>query len=155
MVSSVDINNYLPFVLSLLGGGVGVVVLAQVIKKVAGLNSDHVIHFMVMAVSGAAALAQYILTSRNLPVEVLGVSAPTIYGFSQAVYKESGYLKNLLGRVQIQLAPKQAAAVAADAAVAGVTAPSDAQLADIAPVAPEAPATPTEPAAAPSGEFNQ
>lgn len=141
MNSSVDITNVLPFVLSLLGGGAVVVLLAQGIKKVFGMNSDKAIHAMVILVSGAAAIASYVLQYKNLPASVLGVSGPAIYGFSQGLYKSAKYVGDLLPKVSALLhkpVSSTAAANAADASVAAVAAPVDAaaQVAP-APVAPE------------------
>ena len=141
MNASVDITNYLPFLATLLGGGVAVSLIAQAAKKAFGLNSGHVIHLMVVALSVVAAVAQYVLQAKNLPASVLGLNVSTVYAASQFAYNESGYLKTLLGRVNISLsdpaAPAQAAAAAATPA------------AD-----PAAPAVPAEvtPADAPSAE---
>ena len=64
-MSPIDINHVLPFIGVLLGGGVGVALVAQAIKKGAGLNSGHVIHAMVVAVSIVAAIAQRCSHARN------------------------------------------------------------------------------------------
>jgi hypothetical protein len=87
MNAPIDITNVLPFLLSLPAGGILVVLLAQALKKLFGMDSDKAIHFMVLLVSGVASIASYVLQYKNLPVSVLGVSGPAIYGFSQGVYK--------------------------------------------------------------------
>jgi hypothetical protein len=144
--ASVDITNILPFVMSLLAGGVGVVLLAQGIKRVFGMNSEHAIHAMVLLVSAAAAIAQYILNFRGLPVEVLGVSSASIYGISQAVYKESKYAIDLLNRVQ-------AANKAKDVTASSVVAPAVSSPV-VAPAAQVAPASVAEAPAPTTSEFN-
>lgn len=124
MNPSIDINHVLPFLGVLLGGGVGVALASQAIKKAAGLNSGHVIHLMVAGVSVVAAVAQYVLQLKNVPVEVLGISFASIYGFSQVAYKESGYIKDFLGRIQIADA-NPAKAAQATAEVNAVSIPED------------------------------
>src|SRR5205823_5312229 len=99
----IDITNVTPFLLSLPAAGVGVVVLAQVIKRLFGMDSDKAIHFMVILVSGAASLASYVLQYKNLPPYVLGMSGPAIYGFSQGLYKTAKVLSDLLPKVSIAL----------------------------------------------------
>jgi len=99
MNSSVDISSFLPFLGVLFGGGVGVALVAQLFKKIFKLNGPHVIHIMVITISALAAAAQYILQSKNLPTDILGISTPVIYGVSQFVYKESGYINSFLSRV--------------------------------------------------------
>lgn len=134
MNASVDITNYMPFLATLLGGGVAVTLIAQAVKKVFGLDSSHVIHLMVVAVSIVLAAAQYVLQSKNLPPEVLGVSGATIYGISQLVYNEAGFAKTLLSRVQISVAPAAPAlATAAAGAEQAPAAPAEPSAADIAP----------------------
>ena len=150
MNASVDITNYLPFVATLLGGGVAVTLIAQAIKRIFGLSSGHVIHLMVVAISLVAAAAQYVLQAKQLPLEVLGISGTTIYGVSQFVYNESGYLKNLVGRVQINLAPATVPLASATPAVALTAEPMAPAVTD--PVTD--PATPTEAAPAAPSEFN-
>ncbi len=135
-IAPIDISNVMPFILSLFGGGVLVVLLAQGIKRVFGMNSEHAIHIMVLLVSGAAALAQYILNFRGLPVEVLGVSSASIYGISQAVYKESKYAIDLLNRVQAAN-KSNTNAVAAPA----VSSPVEAPVEQPVPTAAPAPST--------------
>jgi hypothetical protein len=126
MNAAIDINNVMPFLLSLLGGGVGVVLLAQVIKKLFGMNSDKAIHTMVLLVSGVVAIASYILNFKSLPVSVLGVSGPAIYGFSQGVYKTAKALGDLLPNVSAVLHKQSpAAAGAADQVMAAMNAPAD------------------------------
>lgn len=147
MHSSIDITNYLPLLATLFGGGVAVTLIAQAVKKVFGLNSAHVIHLMVMAVSVAAAVAQYLLQNKNLPVEVLGLSSGFVYAVSQAVYKEAGYISDFLSRVQIADAPS-ASTPQSDAAVNAVTVPDAAVAA--APAAPET----TTPSAPNNNGFN-
>jgi hypothetical protein len=133
----IDITNVMPFILSLLGGGVLVVLLAQGIKRVFGMNSEHAIHIMVLLVSGAAAIAQYILNFRGLPVEVLGVSSASIYGISQAVYKESKYAIDLLNRVQA--ANKSNSSAAPAVATPAVSSPVEAPVEQPVPTATAAP----------------
>src|SRR2546425_12928174 len=118
-MSAIDITNVTPFLLSLPAAGIGVMILAQVIKKLFGMDSDKAIHFMVILVSGAASLASYVLQYKNLPPVVLGMSGPAIYGFSQGLYKTAQALKGLLPRVSVALdKPAKATVNAADAAVA-------------------------------------
>jgi hypothetical protein len=141
-IAPIDITNVMPFILSLLGGGVLVVLLAQGIKRVFGMNSEHAIHIMVALVSGAAALAQYILNFRGLPVEVLGVSSTSIYGISQFVYKESKYVSDLLSRVQA--ANKSNSSAAPAVATPAVSAPGEATTGQPAPASTaETPTPPT------------
>src|SRR5258708_22754247 len=99
MNASVDITNVVPFLLSLAASGVGVILLAQKIKKGFGMESDKAIHVMVVLVSGMMTAASYILQYKNLPVSVLGLSGPAIYGFSQAVYNTPKILSDLLPTV--------------------------------------------------------
>jgi hypothetical protein len=99
----IDITNVTPFLLSLLASGVGVILLAQIIKKSFGMDSDKAIHVMVLLVSGVATIASYVLQYKNLPVSILGVSSPAIYGFSQAVYKTAKALSDVLPKVSIAL----------------------------------------------------
>lgn len=133
MNSSIDIAHALPYVLSLIGIGGGVVIVSQLIKKLFGLNSSHVIHLMVVAVSIVAAAAQYVLQLKNVPVEVLGISSASIYGLSQGVYKEAKYVSDFLGKVNAYNSSQNTSAQA-DAAVAAVTDP--AQVATETPAAP-------------------
>lgn len=127
MNASIDITNVAPFLVSLAASGVGVVLLAQVIKKLFGMSSDAFIHLMVVLVSGLGALASYILQYKNLPPEVLGVSGPAIYGFSQGLYKTVKILSDLLPRISAALHKPVAASAtaAANQAVAAVGAPAD------------------------------
>ena len=85
---------------SLFAGGVGVSLVAQFIKKVAKMQTDHLIHLMVLGVTGIAAAAQYIIQYHSkLPASVLGVSTASIYGFSQLVFKYSKYTNGFLSKV--------------------------------------------------------
>ena len=149
MNASVDITNYLPFLATLLGGGVAVTLAAQAIKRVFGLNSGHVIHLMVVAVSVLLAVAQYLIQNKaKLPVEVLGVSGATIYGVSQFVYNEAGFFKTLLSRVNISLSDP--ATAAAPVTTSGTTETTTVVAAPAAPVE----AAPAADPAASNGEFN-
>jgi hypothetical protein len=135
--SPVDISNVLPYLLTLAGSGVGVVLLAQLIKKAWGMNSDAFIHAMVVLVSAVATLASYILQYKNLPPIILGISGPAIYGFSQGLYKSAKVLGDLLPRIQAALRkPANTVSPEAAAAVAAMNVPAD-TVTGLAPAPPE------------------
>ncbi len=147
-MSAIDITNVTPFALSLPAAGIGVVVLAQAVKKVFGMDNDTFIHFMVILVSIAATLASYVLQYKNLPPVVLGVSGPAIYGFSQGLYKTAKALNDLLPTVAARLHKQPAPAAAiADQAVAAVDVPAEIAADPGTPVA-------EPPAPESNGEFN-
>jgi hypothetical protein len=103
------------FILSgLLGGGVGVSIVFQGIKKFArwrGVTSDAVIHTMVVAVSFVAAATQYVLMLKTkLPPEVLGISFTSMYGVSQVVFKYSKYVRGFLDKVNAYNSSKKLSA---------------------------------------------
>jgi len=126
MGSTVDITNFMPVLYGLLGSGVLVTLVAQALKKLPKLEREEVIHTMVVVLSVAAAVAQYVFQIKGqLPLKFLGVSTLTIFGVSQIVYKYAGYGLNFLSRVQI-VDGSQTSASQADAAVAAVNVPADA-----------------------------
>src|SRR5258708_39577689 len=99
---------------------------------------------MVVLVSGMMPAASYILQYKNLPVSVLGLSGPAIYGFSQGVYKTAKILSDLLPKVAAALRKPAKATAAADAAVAAVNPPAD-FIEEPAPATTTAPAEPATP----------
>lgn len=143
MNGSIEVSTLVGYLgLAIGGGAVLVPLLAQAFKKVFGLESGVVIHTMVLALGVILAGAQYVMQVHGqLPIALPGVSALTMYGVSQLVYKYAGYSKDILGRVQISLAPAAApavAAIAADpAAPAEPVAPAEPNPADIAPASTE------------------
>lgn len=113
---------------TLVGSALAVNFVAQVLKKLFKLKTDSVIHTMVVAVSAVAGFAQYSVQIKSqLPPEVLGISATSIYGFSQVFFKYAQYAQGFITRVNTALAA-QSAQTTANKAVAAVVAPTDAQL---------------------------
>lgn len=85
---------------SVLGGGVGVSLVAQAVKKLGKMESEKLIHTLVVAVSLISGAAQYVLQYHSkLPTAFLGISTASIYGFSQLVFKGSKYANEFLGKV--------------------------------------------------------
>ena len=85
---------------SVLGGGVGVSLVAQFVKKTAKMQSTHLIHAFVVAISVIGAAAQYVMQYHSkLPSSFLGVSSVSIYGFSQLLYRGSKSANAFLGKV--------------------------------------------------------
>lgn len=145
MHSSIDITSSLviPLLLSLPAAGAGVYIAAEILKKIFGMNSGKAIHTMVVLLSIVGAVVPYLIKFKGLPIELLGITSPAAYGFSQAIYKaavyisDHGYLSkvsNLLYKVSSLLSSKPASTPAADAGVAAVTVPE----------APSKPVTPQE-----------
>lgn len=122
MAPTVTIDNFIPFLGLILGGGVGVALVSQALKKVFGLNSAAVIHTMVIAVSLAIAAAQYVFAMPSVPTEVLGISWTAIYGVSQAVYKYATMANQFLGEVQTALAAQKQSTATVAPVVATATA---------------------------------
>jgi hypothetical protein len=116
-----------PLAAVLLGGGVGVTLVAQIIRKLAGSNlkSKHVIRFMVGALSFGAAGLQYVTSLKGLPPTVLGVSAPAIYGFSQLAYqyviKTTGFLEQVDAKETLPQQPLSATTVSVGGGTQTVT----------------------------------
>jgi hypothetical protein len=123
MNSAVDITNYLPYLALLVGGGVLVVPASHLVKKLFGLQSAAYIHTMVAGISMLIAIAAYILKSKNLPVDVLGLNFSVIYTVSQFIYKYGSYATDFLNKVSAYNA-SQKATIVADAAVAAVNVPA-------------------------------
>lgn len=121
MDQTLTLQSLTPFVALAAGtGGILVVLVAALIKKVFGLKSEAAIHTMVVVVNGAAAAAQYLLTSKNLPPEILGLNLSIMYTASQFVYRYSKYTAGFLGRVQATYsAGKASLATAAPATTVG------------------------------------
>jgi hypothetical protein len=105
------------------GGGVGVAIAAYLFKVVFGLQSSKVIHTMVVALTVVAAGAQYLLSLKNIPPTVLGVSSTAIYGVSQLVYKGVKAANVFLSEVQAKSAADKALKASA-VSVAAVTVPA-------------------------------
>lgn len=109
-----EINGHqiIVLLLTLLGGGVGVSIVAQGLKKLFKLNVNSVIRTMVAAASAVAAGAQYAVTLKSkVPPEILGVTATTIYGASQLVFQYSKDFSGFMAKVQaFDAAQKPAAA---------------------------------------------
>jgi hypothetical protein len=98
-----DPETLTQFLLVMAGSGVGLVAIAQVFKKTLrrfGVDSDAVIHTVVIALAAALGALQYFQEFHaQLPASVLGVSTVTIYGFSQMIFKYGTYALNFLNRV--------------------------------------------------------
>lgn len=110
------------------GGGVAATLVAQLLKKLFRLKVSSAIHIMATAVAGIAAGAQYIISIKSkIPPEILGISGPAIYGWSQLVYKNSKYTKGFLLTVA-------AKAVAPAPAGVGVSEPAPTAASPVAPV---------------------
>lgn len=93
---------------SVLGGGVGVSLVAQFVKKTAKMQSTHLIHAFVVAISVLGAAAQYVMQYHSkLPSSFLGVSSVSIYGFSQLLYRGSKTANAFLGKVYASNASNQ------------------------------------------------
>jgi hypothetical protein len=146
MQGSIDINNIPTYLAIITGCGVTAVVVTEAVKKLFGMESSKYVHFMSMGVSAVMTLASYILEYKNMPVSVLGVNGAAIHGISQAVYKTSKVLLDLLAKVADSLHGPSRVATAIDSSTAGV---------DAAVAAFTAPSeTPAEPAAPASNELN-
>lgn len=124
-LTSVQILEYLGI---LFGSGTAASVIAQIIKKSTKVKSEPIIHVVVVSVTTLAAIAQYVLTLKNLPPEIVGVSDTAIWGFATAVYKAAPAITKFFSQEQADEASldKQPASVAImdpiDAAVASLTA---------------------------------
>jgi hypothetical protein len=106
-----------------LGGGLGVSLVSQFLKRVAGLQSAAAIHTMVIGLTSVAAFAQYVTELHStLPPTVLGISATTIYGFSQLIYKYASYASKFMRDVKAYN-EGQAAKKVSDVAVEAITVP--------------------------------
>lgn len=122
-MSAVDLSNYQAFLVVLFGGGVGVTLVAQLFKKVFKTKAEeaHAVHLAVVALTVVTAAAQYVIQFKGkLPVDVLGVSTPVIYGVSQFVYKEAKYANAGLAQIYTQAQAQPTLAASTDAAVAAV-----------------------------------
>ncbi len=73
-------------VVALLGGGLGVSIVAQVIKRVAGLNSSKVIYFMVAALSFAAAALADIIGAVHGNAALLGSHTVGVLGIANGAH---------------------------------------------------------------------
>ena len=131
-MTTVDLTNFLPVLGTLLGtGGVGVVVVMWIFKKVSKMKAkvseaeaDHALHLVAVSLSFIGAAAQYVLQLKGkVPVDFLGLSFATVYGASQFVFKESQTLDKLLkqhyGEIESALVdPAKSVASAAEKVVA-------------------------------------
>lgn len=118
-------HQILVILASLLGGGVGVSLFAQLLKKVFKMKTNAVIHTMVIAISVIASVAQYILQLKSqLPPVILGISLTSIYGISQVVFKYSQYAGHFFNDVKLfrasQVAPVTIPVTSIDGAKAAV-----------------------------------
>lgn len=108
-------HNLLLTLGTLLAGGIGVHLVANLLKRLFGLKSSSVIHTMVLALAAVASGMQYFWQLHsNLPPVVLGISTTTVYGFSQIIYRYAGYASDFLGKVnayQASVAPASQAPV--------------------------------------------
>lgn len=112
---NLDTTHSLVVVLgTLLAGGVGVHLAANILKKFFGLKSSSVIHTLVLALAAVASGMQYFWQIHSsLPPVILGISTTTVYGFSQIIYRYSGYTSDFLGKVKAyndSIAPQPASA---------------------------------------------
>ncbi|HEX4774843.1 MAG TPA: hypothetical protein VH234_04980 [Candidatus Saccharimonadales bacterium] len=131
-------HELLALVAATLGGGLGVTLVAHLFKNVFKLESSAVIHTLVVALSAVAAGAQYVQQIHSsIPPVVLGISGPAIYGFSQIIYRYTGYGTSFLGKVRAYNASiaQPSTTTASDAQVAAVNPPADAAGAEPAPAA--------------------
>lgn len=148
MNGSIEISTLLAYLgLGSSAGAVLVLILTQLIKKF-GKYEGFVIHSLSFALGVALAAAQYaIQVHGKLPIAIPGISAFMIYGVAQFVFKNGTYLKPILSRVQINLAPAAPLQPISGVAPAVDAAPEQ-------PAAPPAVAQPeAEPAVATNGEF--
>lgn len=98
-----QIDNQIIF--QLIGGivasGLAVNLTAQFLKKKAGVRSGAIIHTVVVLLSAITALTQYIeQIHAKLPLTILGVSGPAIYGLTQFVFKYASYGSKFANDVQ-------------------------------------------------------
>jgi hypothetical protein len=100
MNAALDINNVGIFLDALLASGVGIVLVAQLVKKLFGMDSEKAIHAMVVGVSALSSVVAYVLQFKGLPLTVLGISVPASYGVSQVLYKTAKYVSDYLPSVQ-------------------------------------------------------
>jgi uncharacterized membrane protein YuzA (DUF378 family) len=113
------------------GGGLAVNLVALLCKRWFGLESDSVLHTLVLALSGLAGVAEYLLVlNAQLPPQVLGVTSTSIYGFSQAIFKYAKVAGKFFEEVRAYNQSKTATATAAAGAAA-----ADRDVADIDPPA--------------------
>jgi deferrochelatase/peroxidase EfeB len=76
----------------IVASGVGVSLVAQLLKKQLKLQANAVIHTVVVVLASLAAFAQYFQQIHSqLPPVVLGISTTAIYGISQIVFKYASY----------------------------------------------------------------
>jgi len=73
-------------VIALLGGGVGVSIIAEVIKKVFKLNSGKVVQFLVVALSTVAAGLAYVINAIHGNPAIAAGHAAAILGIANAAY---------------------------------------------------------------------
>lgn len=143
MSSTVAISNF-PAYAAVIGvaGVVAVPVLAHILKKFPRLSISAVVHTIVVGLSAAISLAQYIIqlhSQSSLAVPVGGFLS--IYGISQLVYKYGKYAQPYLGRFSSVFAKKSAstpsdtANAVVDATVEAFTAPA-VTASEVAPTAP-------------------
>ena len=111
--------------------GVSVVVLGQLFKKIAKVEGA-IAHVFVIVLSFAGSALQYSRYLKGVSFDVLGISAPAIYGFSQGLYTLT---KKAQAAIQTYQVGRQAAAAAAPNGTSTVT------IANPAPADPNATAT--------------
>ena len=94
-------NELLKILGTLLAGGVGITFLAKITKRYVKIE-DWVLHTLVVALAAVAGVLQYVYQFHSsLPPAILGVSVPALYGYSQLLYKYSGYLKKYASQFQV------------------------------------------------------
>jgi hypothetical protein len=83
-----NLGNDIPWLTTVLAlsGGVGVALFSQFIKKLAKLENEKVIQFVVGALAFLAAALQYLLSSHSIPPTVLGLHTAVIIGIAQPTY---------------------------------------------------------------------
>lgn len=118
----ISVATLLGLVGTTVGGGLLVSLVAQAIKKTAGLKSGAVIHTAVVALASAGAAAQYVIQIHSkIPPVVLGISGPAIYGISQAVYKYVSYGSAFAAKVSAYNAGTTGPQVVATPAITSTT----------------------------------
>lgn len=135
------------------GSGAAISLVTEFFKRIGPKKSKALVHTLVIILTAAAGVAQYALTLKHIPAEILGVSGVAIWGVSQAFYKA---VPSVVAFLNTGEKDAEGNAQQADQEVAAIAAPADITSADIAPAAPvdAAPAAPAEPASAPVNEFN-
>jgi hypothetical protein len=73
-------------VLAFLGGGIGVSIIAQVVKRIFGLSSSKVIHFVVIALAFAANALQYVISAAHANPAILASHTAEILGIATAAH---------------------------------------------------------------------